>query len=63
MRKIKIYDVEIELLCNEHIEVDRYNAIKNISENANFIRLEKTGTYIYIPVNRVKYMTVNEVKI
>lgn len=63
MRKIKIYDVKIDLLCDEHIEVVYYHAIKNISENANFVRLETIGTSIYIPLNRVKYMIVNEVNI
>lgn len=63
MRKIKVYDVKIDLLCNEHIEVVNYHAIKNIGENGNFVRLETIGSSIYIPVNRVKYMTVNEVKI
>ena len=62
MRKI-MYDVKIDLLCDEHIDVVRYHAIKNISENANFVRLETIGTAIYIPVNRVKYMIINEVKI
>lgn len=63
MRKIKMYDVKIDLLCDEHIEVVKYHAIEHISENANFIRLETIGSAIYIPVDRVKYMIINEVKI
>lgn len=63
MKKIKMYDVKIDLLCDEHIEVVKYHAIKNISENEHFIRLETVGSDIYIPINRVKYMIVNEIKI
>lgn len=63
MRKIKMYDVKIELLCNEHIEVVTYHAIKNIAENGKFVRLETINSSIYIPVDRVKYMIINEVKI
>lgn len=63
MREVKVYHVKIDLLCDEHIEVVNYHGIKNISENGNFVRLETTGSSIYIPINRVKYMIISEVKI